>query len=47
MKKTKFIHPRLLSAERRNIATLPEDGDEIFCNGIFRFNVSAALEWLK
>ena len=47
MKKTKFIHPRLLSAERRNIATLPDDGDEIFCNGIFRFNVSAVLEWLK
>lgn len=46
-KKAKFDHPRLLSPERDEEPVLPEAGDEIYCNGVFRFNVSAVLEWLK
>lgn len=46
-KKTKFNHPRMLAVQRAEAAVLPETGDEIYCNGVFRFNVSAVLEWLK
>lgn len=46
-KRAEFTHPRFLSAGSENNTILPEEGDEIYCNGIFRFNVSAVLEWLK
>lgn len=42
-----FDHPRLLSQERQKLPILPEVGDEIFCNGVFYFNVSALLDWLR
>ena len=45
-KKMKFIHPRLLSPERQEMLILPEVGDEIFCNGVFYFNITALLNWL-
>lgn len=46
-KKVKFDHPRLLSPERQENPVLPEVGDEVYCSGIFYFNVSAILEWLE
>ena len=46
-KKMKFDHPRLLSTERKDIPVLPEAGDEIYCNGVFYFNITALLEWIK
>ena len=46
-KKEKFDHPRLLSPERQATPVLPDVGDEIYCSGVFCFNVSALLEWLK
>ena len=46
-KKVKFDHPRLLSPERKAIPVSPDPNDEIYCNGVFYFNVSALLEWLK
>lgn len=45
-KKEQFYHPRSISVEKNRNPVLPEDGDEIYCNGIFRFNVSAMLDWL-
>ena len=47
MKKGKFVHPRMLAAQSMGGTVLPEEGNEIFCNGIFRFNVSSVLAWLK
>ena len=46
-KKMKFAHPRLLSTERKDIPVLPETGDEIYCNGVFYFNITALLEWMR
>ena len=46
-KKIQFSHPRLLSPDQKTLPVLPDAGDEIFCNGIFRFNVSAVLQWLE
>lgn len=46
-KKMKFEHPRLLSTERKDTPVLPEAGDEIFCNGVFYFNITALLAWLR
>lgn len=46
-KKVKFDHPRLLSPERETTPVLPDLGDEIYCSGVFYFNVSALLKWLK
>ena len=46
-KKIKFAHPRLLSTEREDIPVLPDAGDEIYCNGVFCFNITALLEWIK
>ena len=43
----KFDHPRLLPPERETTSVLPDLGDEIYCSGVFYFNVSALLEWLK
>lgn len=45
-KKIKFNHPRLLYPERKEMPILPEVGDEIFCNGVFYFNITALLDWL-
>ena len=46
-KKAKFDHSRLLSPERQEAPVLPDVGDEIYCSGVFFFNVSALLEWVK
>lgn len=46
-KKAKFEHPRLLSEELQKTPCFPETGDEIFCNGVFYFNITALLGWLK
>ena len=46
-KKAKFDHSRLLSPERQEAPVLPDVGDEIYCSGVFFFNVSAQLEWVK
>ena len=46
-KEVKFDHPRLLSPEREITPVLPDLGDEIYCSGVFYFNISALLEWLK
>ena len=46
-KKAKFDHPRLLSPEGKEEPVLPEVGDEIYYSGVFSFNISALLEWLK
>ena len=46
-KKAKFEHPRLLSEELQKTPCVPETGDEIFCNGVFYFNITALLGWLK
>ena len=43
----KFEHLRLLTAEGQNTPVLPGDGDEVFCLGVFKFNISAMLDWLK
>ena len=40
-KKVNFEHPRLLYAERQGAPVFPEVGDEIFCNGVFYFNITA------
>lgn len=45
-KKIKFEHPRLLSTERKSLPAIPEEGNEIFCNGVFYFNITALLDWL-
>ena len=45
-KKMKFAHPCLLSTERKDTPVLPEAGDEIYCNGVFYFNITALLEWM-
>lgn len=46
-RKHRFRHPRCLLKERSTAPAKPENGDEIFCNGIFRFHISALLDWLK
>ena len=47
-KEMKFTHPRLLlSTERKDTPVLPEAGDEIYCNGVFYFNITALLEWMR
>ena len=46
-KKAKFDHSRLLSPERQEAPVLPDVGDEIYCSGVFFFNVSALLVWVK
>ena len=46
-KKIKFEHPRLLSTGRKDTPLFPEVGDEIYCSGVFFFNVSALLKWLE
>ena len=47
-KEIKFTHPRLLlSTERKDTPVLPEAGDEIYCNGVFYFNITALLEWMR
>lgn len=46
-KKVNFDHPRLLSLERVATPVFPDEGDEIYCNGVLYFNVNALLEWLK
>ena len=43
----KFEHPHRLSSERQTISVLPETGNEVYCSGVFYFNVSALLQWLK
>jgi len=45
--KMKLVHPRLLSTERKDTPVLPRAGDEIFCNGVFYFNITALLDWLR
>ena len=42
-KKAKFEHPRLLSEELQKTPCFPETGDEIFCNGVFYFNITARM----
>lgn len=39
-------HPRLLTPEKGRNSVLPDVGDEIYCNGVFSFNVSEMLRWL-
>ena len=46
-KKAKFEHSRLLSEERQEAPVFPEAGDEIFCNGVLYFNITALLDWLR
>ena len=46
-KKVKFEHPRLLPAERKETPLSPDVGDEVYCSGVFFFNVSAMLKWLE
>lgn len=43
-KKVSFYHPRILSSERESTLVWPDEGDEIYCNGVLCFNVSALLE---
>ena len=43
----KFEHPRLLTAERQDASVLPKEGEEVFSIGVFKFNISAMLDWLK
>ena len=45
--KMKLVHPRLLSTERKDTPVSPRAGDEIFCNGVFYFNITALLDWLR
>lgn len=47
MKKVRFEHPRLLFTERKDTPVFIEAGDEVFCNGVFYFNITALLEWMK
>ena len=48
MKKKEIIqHPRLLSTEQQETPVSPEVGDEIFRNGVFYFNITALLDWLR
>ena len=46
-KKTQLVHPRRLPTERNATPTLPKEGDEIYGGGVWRFNVTALLEWLR
>lgn len=46
-KKTQFTHPRILTTERQIVPNAPTDGDEVFCNGVFHFHISALLRWLE
>jgi hypothetical protein len=46
-KKMTFDHPRKLASQREEAAALPDAGDEIYCNGVFCFNITAMLEWMK
>lgn len=46
-KKVKFDHPRILSTEQKDAPVFPEVGDEVYCSGVFFFNVSALLKWLE
>lgn len=46
-KKTKWTHPRMLSASKSLIPVVPDDGDEIYCGGVVQINVTALLEWIK
>lgn len=44
MEKHRLRHPHCLPKERNIAPEKPRDGDEIFCNGIFRFHISAWLD---
>lgn len=43
--KTKWAHPRMLSASKTRNPVAPDDGDEIYCGGVVQINVTALLEW--
>ena len=46
-RKGKHLHPRCLPSERSESPILPNDGDEIYPNGIFFFHISAMNSWLN
>jgi len=43
----KIEHPRLLTAKRQDAPVLHQDGEAVFCIGVFKSNISAMLDWLK
>lgn len=45
--KVKYEKSRLIPVEWQYTPVFPEDGDEIYCSGVFFFNVSALLKWLE
>lgn len=47
MKGIGWNHPRCLAFERAYTPEEPKCGDEIFCNGLFYFHISALLKWLE
>lgn len=46
-RKTKWTHPRMLSATRALNPVAPNDGDEIYCGGVVQINVTALLDWVN
>ena len=46
-KRNNLSHPRCLPKERTFIPPEPEEGDEIYCSGVIRLNITALIAWLN
>ena len=46
-KKSQPRHPRILPTKPAYLPVIPNDGDEIYRNGLVLFNITALLAWLE